>query len=115
MRTIENLRGRPEHHRRKVAISVSFLVTVIIFAVWATAIFPGGSMQITKVDNTVEKEGKGETPLTVLRQGVAQAYQAIINLKDNTNIDLDQEYKTIRNQAESGAYKITPTTGPADR
>lgn len=39
---VENLRQRPEHERRRIALAYSGGMTAVIFLVWLTVLFPAG-------------------------------------------------------------------------
>jgi len=56
---LENLRKRPERERRNAVLKISFLVTLIIVAIWAI----GLSLRIDDTDFSFQnKEDRQETP-----------------------------------------------------
>lgn len=70
---IDHLSKKPEHHKRAVAFSVSFVATLFIFGVWfTTQPFFGGSEVIA--------EAKTSSPFAVLVDSVASAWHGVISI-----------------------------------
>ncbi|OHA16716.1 MAG: hypothetical protein A3C79_00020 [Candidatus Taylorbacteria bacterium RIFCSPHIGHO2_02_FULL_45_28] len=55
--TLENLRAKPEHIRKRVAFWTSFGITAIIFAFWLASFSITGSTANTAVATAVAKAG----------------------------------------------------------
>lgn len=55
---IENLRKKPEAHRRKITLLASLAITVLIFIAWITVVF--NTFEIA--DNSVKEEAALERP-----------------------------------------------------
>jgi hypothetical protein len=74
---LHNLRQKPEHQKRKIAVVTSILVTAIIFVVWLSSTIhsfsvlnaePGESGEITQVP---------ESPFSIVKENIASAYESI--------------------------------------
>lgn len=96
---IERLRNKPESHRKAFALGAALVLTLVIFGVWMTAIFPNvvtlrgtvaqdgsrsdsftssDSTETTKVELAAPAEKRGTfTFITDLRVNMAQAFQAV--------------------------------------
>jgi amino acid permease len=70
---IEKLRNKSETHRHIVAISTSLVVTLAIFVVWMTIVFPSA---ITGKPVIANKENQAK-PLSIFRQNVAASFVAL--------------------------------------
>lgn len=68
---INNLRQKPEHHKRTVVWISSAVITGVIFVVW---------LALIRVQFAVH-DGEGDTvaqgPLTIIKENVANAYESI--------------------------------------
>jgi hypothetical protein len=104
---IENLRNKPEHHRKRVTLGVSTLVTAVVFVVWLSVLLPHGSNQVV-ARNEPEAPQVG-TPVATLKTGVAQVFTAIKSLFSGTEgLNFQGEYENIKNQVETGQIRLTP-------
>lgn len=54
---LENLRGKPEHVRKRFAFWSSFGVTAIIFVFWLASFSASGNTSNTVIASAVEKAG----------------------------------------------------------
>lgn len=71
---IENLKERPDHHKRRFALLVSGTFTLAIFAIWTLTTFsPNESVVAT--ENKVKVEERG--PLSSLTSSFATVFQAV--------------------------------------
>ncbi len=108
-KTIENLREKPEHHRRRVALGVSGFITMVVFTAWISVLMPSTAGTLVRESEVAQEEVRvaqnGETPLSVLRNGFANAYVAIKGLWD---VDIVGEYQDIRTQVETGNIQALP-------
>ncbi len=73
MSLIENLRGKSENYKRGVAFGVSLFVTLAIFGVWVTVLFPGTISNRT----IVAQRAKPEQPVATFSRNVASALSAV--------------------------------------
>lgn len=73
-RLIENLRGKSETYRHVVALSASFVITLGIFAVWATAFFPNA---IPGKPIVAENDSVTEEPLNLFLANTSASFGAI--------------------------------------
>jgi len=107
---IEELRKKPDHHKRRIALGVSTLVTGLIFVAWLSVLLPQGTNK-TLVENS--NEPKGETPLSTLKNGVAQVYEAFKGIGNDggDSLNLEEEYNRMKSQVESGEIELVPEDG----
>lgn len=75
---IEHLKTKPESHKKKVAFGISAGVTLMIGMVWMTSFsyFNGGASNVE-----VATRNSQNSPINVIRKGVANAYQSITGSK----------------------------------
>ncbi|OHA89138.1 MAG: hypothetical protein A2653_02925 [Candidatus Zambryskibacteria bacterium RIFCSPHIGHO2_01_FULL_43_25] len=100
--TIDRLREKPEHHRRRVAYGISALITIFIFVVWLSVHIPGGSAPVVAQAPT-ETEESSESPFETLSRGVASVYEAIKGMSGDEEIgSFSEEYERIKSQVEGG-------------
>lgn len=72
-RTIERLRTKPDHHKKRVAFGVACAVTAMIAGVWfSTQTFFSGP--------TVIAQTKTAGPLDAFAQSVASAWSGVANI-----------------------------------
>ena len=103
---LEQLRKRPDHHKRRIAFGISAFITSLIFVVWLSVLLPKNASEIV----AKEKPSNEVTPFDSLKTGVAQVYEASKGLFSDTkkSIDLEVEYNRIKGQVESGQIQIVP-------
>ncbi len=103
---IEELRSKPDHHKRRIALGISTIVTGLIFVGWLSVLLPQGANN-TLAQN--QNEPKGETPLTTLKNSVAQVFEAMRGIGDDANsLNLEEEYNRMKEQVESGEIELVP-------
>lgn len=99
---LEQLRQKPDHHKRYFALGVSGCFTAIIFLAWTFAHFGGAA---TVVAENVPNQGReGQSPFESISNSVANAWSAMKGQLNNTGnnlekVDLDNKYQKIRNDA----------------
>lgn len=77
-KVIHHLKQRPDHHRRMVAFSVSGVVVVVMFFIWASTL----SVRYDKITDNVSKKGKAAA-LELITPPVTRAeYQPAQNESD---------------------------------
>ena len=108
MRKIDSLREKSESHRKRFAFGISFFVTLLIFVSWVSVIFPNNSGRIMAKNNDNQEKNNIETPVTIMKESLAQVFSAIKGMGDDTPIDLNQEYEKIKGQVENGDLQIIP-------
>jgi hypothetical protein len=108
---IEQLRGRPDHHKRRIAFGLATFFTGLIFVVWLSVLLPQGSA-VTVAKNESLKKVTAESPFSTFKNGVAQSYEALKESISDTkkSVDLEAEYNRMKGQVESGQIKITPVS-----
>lgn len=84
---LENLRNRPDDHKRLVALGVSFGVTALIFMIWLSAFFVRigqDSVVVTKNDIEVQKKKLAETltPFESVKESAAHVGESFSRLRD---------------------------------
>jgi hypothetical protein len=104
--TIDKLRERPEHHRRRIALGISALVTVFVFTVWLSVHTTRGGAPVV-AEATVKEQSSSESPFDTLKRGVAQVYEAFRGIsKDEDTKSFSEEYQRVRDQAQNGELKF---------
>jgi|GEM_PF-2166501 len=120
MSIIENLRRKSENYRRGVAFGISFFVTLFIFGVWVTAIFPG---TITS-NSTLAKKVEPEQPIATFSRNVASAFSgvkfqfgSVFNYFKTTKVEENNEIIIVSpddgNVRGGGSVQTTNTDYPA--
>lgn len=109
---IERLKKYPDHQKRHIAFALSGGITVIVFVLWASVIFPHGTREIV-AENNAQKVERVETPISTLKNGVAQAFEAVRGLWFDSktsveDLNLETEYEKIKKQVENGDIKFIP-------
>lgn len=109
-RYLEQLKKRSDKHKERFALSVSGGITAIIFVLWASVIVPQNIG--TLAQETKETEQK-DTPVSVLSSGVAQVYNAVLEVWDKgkgdvKTIDIQSEYLKMKQEVEEGTIVIPP-------
>ena len=117
---VESLRRKPDHHKQRVAIIGSGIVTAMIFIGWVSVIFPSNTSQIvsdTPANQSSFVDAEGNTPMEGLRRSTAQVYDSIKALFTNTSkqINLQEGYSKMKSQVENGDIKITPDNPSASQ
>lgn len=102
---IEKLRNKSETHRHVVAISTSLMITLAIFAVWVTIVFPSA---ITGKPVIANKEN-AEKPLSIFTQNVAASFVALkgqwgsmSKLFKETKYESDNQIQIVSPEKNSG-------------
>jgi len=75
------LHERPEHHRKAMALSVSFVVTLMIFGIWISSLparFNNINSFAKETQNQLED---GITPLATVKASFDQASKSLDDLK----------------------------------
>lgn len=110
--TIDKLREKPEHHRRRVAMGISGLITLFIFSVWVSVHLPqSGTAQVAAVQEAPsarDTRDNTEGPLDTLRAGVASIYEAIRNFGEGDDKSFTDEYEKIKKELEEGEIEFIP-------
>lgn len=113
---IEQLRKKPYHHKRRVALTASTLITGAIFVGWLSVIFPSNTNQIIatseEVKATVSKDNLANTPVETLKRSTAQVFDSIKALVETSasNVNLQENYSSMKEQVETGQIKLAPTS-----
>jgi hypothetical protein len=99
---LEQMRQRPEHHKKYFALGVSGCFTAIIFLVWVFANFGGAATVVA--ENVPDKQSQGASPFENISNSVANAWSAMRGElsergKSIEKVDLDNKYQEIRNDA----------------
>ncbi len=107
---IEHLRGKPEKYRKRFSLAVAFFATAVIFAVWASVLFPAGQSRIVARAQPEREVQKADSPIATIRKSTAQAFSAIKGILSDSekSIDFQSEYERIRDQVDSGQIKLGP-------
>ncbi|MEK9184828.1 MAG: hypothetical protein AAB866_01530 [Patescibacteria group bacterium] len=71
---IENLRKKPDHHKKTIVFSVSIAITAFIFVIWLSFI----KMEFASIDTPKDVADKN-SPLTFIKESVANAYSGIMS------------------------------------
>jgi hypothetical protein len=90
---IENLRGKPDSHKKSIAFFTSAGITFVIFALWLV------TLQVGKVSNdTVVVNKKTESPFKAVTENVAgvihsitesrETFKKIINNETTVNVEV---------------------------
>ncbi|PJA33649.1 MAG: hypothetical protein CO184_01370 [Candidatus Zambryskibacteria bacterium CG_4_9_14_3_um_filter_40_16] len=107
--TLENLRNKPEAHRKKVAFVSSLFVTAVIFSIWVSVLLPRSQSRIIAQRQESVKVAKENSPIDTVRRGAAQAYQSVRGIfSGSQTVNLEDQYQKIKNQVETGQIKLTP-------
>jgi hypothetical protein len=113
---IEQLRNKPDHHKRRVALLASGAITGLIFFAWLSVILPSNTSQI--VADSSQSQGVSEadnnTPIETLKRSTAQVFDAIKVLFQKTatsasNVNLEDNYTKMKTQVETGQIKLVPS------
>jgi hypothetical protein len=74
---LHKLHQKPEHHRKAVALGVSFVVTLMIFGIWASTL-PSKISGVSGVaKNTQDKLEEGITPLATVKASFDEASKSV--------------------------------------
>jgi hypothetical protein len=112
---IEQLKQRPISYRKRFTLGVSTGVTMAVFVVWASVIIPS-ERSVIIADSTpkAKVENNVETPINVIANGVADAYEAmkvgLQKLSGDSN-DLQTEYNRMKGQVQGGEIQVIPYGG----
>lgn len=71
---IENLRKKPDHHKKTIVFSISIAITAVIFVIWLSFI----KMEFASIDTPKDVADKN-SPLTFIKESVANAYNGIMS------------------------------------
>lgn len=77
LKKLEQLRGRTEAYRRRVAFGMALSITAIIFVGWLAGWLSAGE---ARTDSYAEGSGtRTETPLAVIRKRVSNGWAGLMN------------------------------------
>lgn len=68
---IEKTRGKPETARRRIALGITLLVTVVIAIVWLTIVFVSGGQSVS--EKTADVSSK--TPFSIISDTINEIRQ----------------------------------------
>lgn len=115
---IEQLRKKPAHHKRRVALGASGVITTSIFLAWLSVVLPSNVTQIASESQSAQaiQSSQDVTPIETLKKSSAQVYEAAKSLLNVSvpNIDLKSDYDKMKTQVQTGQIKVTPTDNSAD-
>lgn len=79
---INNLREKPEEHKKAVALGSAFVITLIILGVWITTL-PYRLQSIGIADETKKQLQDGITPLATVKASIDSIVGDVKNVKDS--------------------------------
>ncbi len=99
---LENLRGKPAHHKKFFAFGVSSCVVAIIFLIWSFAKFGGAATVVA--ENIPDAQVEAVSPFEGIGNGLASAWTSMTGQfksakKEINTIELESKYQQIRNDA----------------
>lgn len=110
---LRNIRGKPEHHKRIFAASVSALVTGIIFAIWLSVVLPASVSESGEKAAVASRKVKDAGPIETIKRDLGQAYSSlkenIGTLKNSLNFPSE-----IQSKFPSEIPAETPSETPAE-
>ena len=74
---LNRLHEKPEHHRKAMALGVSFIVTLMIFGIWISALPSKFSGMSGVAKNTQNKLEEGITPLATVKASFDEASKSV--------------------------------------
>jgi hypothetical protein len=78
---IHRLHQKPEHHRKAVALGVSFIITLMVFGIWASEL-PSKFGSVQGVAKETQKQLEdGITPLATVKASFDEAKKSFVDLK----------------------------------
>lgn len=78
---LHKLHEKPEHHRKSIALGVSFIITLMIFGIWASTL-PSQFSSVGAVAKETQKQLEdGITPLATVKASFDEAASSIKELK----------------------------------
>lgn len=113
---IEQLRKKPYHHKRRVALTASTVITSAIFLGWISVVLPSNTNQIVATSKEVKvTESTGElanTPIETLKRSTAQVYDSVKSLIETSasSVNLQEDYSNMKAQVETGQIKLAPAS-----
>ncbi len=79
---IKRLHEKPDHHRKAVALGVSFIITLMIFGIWASTL-PEKISGVSGVAKETQKQLEdGITPLATVKASFDEAAKSLGDLKN---------------------------------
>ena len=84
---LENLKGRPEHHRQAMAFGFSLGITVVIFFIWISVFFAkiGATTVVIKEEDIAQKSqmanASSQSPFQFLKESVAGISSSVKDLR----------------------------------
>ena len=99
---LEQLRKKPDHHKKYFALGVSSCFTAIMFLIWSFAHFGGNTPVVA--ENVPNPSTKEVSPFENIGNSIANAWSAMRGRLNETGnsiekVDLDNKYQEIRNDA----------------
>ncbi len=79
---LHKLHEKPEHHKNAVALSVSLIVTLMIFGIWISALPSKLSVVGGVAKETKQVLEDGITPLATVKASFDEASKSIQDLRD---------------------------------
>lgn len=116
---IENLRKKPDHHKKKVALLAAGVVTGAMFIAWASVIFPSNTQAILASAETANQSAveQSPSPFESLKASVGSAIESIKSLFQNKadTFNFGDQYSKMKDEVQSGQIQLAPqnTAGTA--
>jgi len=100
-RYLETLHTRPDHHKKRFALFVSFAVTMLIFSLWGLVNFGQGGLMSSSAAKIVVVD-KEVSPLQSLTSSVSASLGEIFDsfgkLKSEVeSVNLESDYTEMKN------------------
>lgn len=113
-RYLLELRTKSHHHKRRFALVTSAAVTGAIFVAWLSVLLPSDTHRIVAENKPAPSAevSPENTPFNTLKRQTADAYTAMKGLFESqiSNVDLQNEYDSMKTQVESGQIKLAPAS-----
>lgn len=81
IKTLHKLHQKPEHHKKGIALGVSFFVTILVFGIWVSTLPSRFSTVSDVAKETQEQLEEGITPLATVKSSFDTAKKSIDDLK----------------------------------
>ena len=79
---LHKLHQKPEHHRKAIALGVSFVTTLMIFGIWISTL-PGRLNDVGDVAKSTQKQMQNSiTPLATVKASFDEAKKSVGDLKN---------------------------------
>lgn len=110
---IAELRKKPDHHKKRVALITAFAVTAVMFVGWASVLLPSSTSTIiadSQASQAADTSSVGSTPFETIKDSAAAVILSIKSLfeKKADNFNFQDEYTKMKDQVQSGDIQLAP-------